>query len=235
VIGQPVVKLIPPDHLDEEPQILARIRRGEQIEHYESERQRKDGRIINVSLTISPIRDRMGRIMGASKIVRDISERRRWRTAEAAESFLSALVESADDAIISKNLDGIVTSWNPGAEKVFGYTAKDMIGKPISLLVPADRPDEEPRILERIRRGERISHYETKRVRKDGNVIDVSITVSPIRDSLGRIIGARVVEVLVLFVFDLVECFLKDFLLASWQGFADRADELPVHMILGLR
>jgi PAS domain S-box-containing protein len=87
-------------------------------------------------------------------------------------------------------LDGIVTAWNPGAERVFGYTAKDMIGKPISLLVPKDRPDEEPRILERIHRGERISHYETKRVRKDGNLIDVSITVSPIKDSLGRIIGA---------------------------------------------
>jgi PAS domain S-box-containing protein len=94
MIGQPVLKLIPSDHPDGEPQILARIRRGGRIEHYESERRCKDGRIINVSLTISPIRDRMGRIIGASKIVRDISERRRWRTAEAAESFLGALVDS---------------------------------------------------------------------------------------------------------------------------------------------
>ena len=190
MIGQPVLKLIPDDHLDEEPQILARIRRGERIVHYESDRRRKDGRIINVSLTISPIRDRMGQIIGASKIARDISERRRWRTAEAAESFLGALVDSADDAIISKTLDGMVTSWNPGAEKVFGYSAREMIGKPISVLLPIDRPHEQPRILERIRRGERISHYETKRVRKDGSLIDVSLTVSPIKDSLGRIIGA---------------------------------------------
>jgi PAS domain S-box-containing protein len=190
MIGQPVLKLIPDDHSDEEPQILARIRRGERIVHYESDRRRKDGRIINVSLTISPIRDRMGQIIGASKIARDISERRRWRTAEAAESFLGALVDSADDAIISKTLDGMVTSWNPGAEKVFGYSAREMIGKPISVLLPIDRPHEQPRILERIRRGERISHYETKRVRKDGSLIDVSLTVSPIKDSLGRIIGA---------------------------------------------
>jgi PAS domain S-box-containing protein len=190
MIGQPVLKLIPDDHLDEEPQILARIRRGERIVHYESDRRRKDGRIINVSLTISPIRDGMGQIIGASKIARDISERRRWRTAEAAESFLGALVDSADDAIISKTLDGMVTSWNPGAEKVFGYSAREMIGKPISVLLPIDRPHEQPRILERIRRGERISHYETKRVRKDGSLIDVSLTVSPIKDSLGRIIGA---------------------------------------------
>jgi PAS domain S-box-containing protein len=190
MIGQPVAKLIPPDRLDEEPQILERISRGERIEHYETKRRLKDGRIIDVSLTITPIKDRMGQIVGASKVARDISDRRRWQTAEAAQSFLGALVESADDAIISKNLDGIVTSWNHGAERVFGYTAEEMIGKPIATLIPPDHIDEEPRILQKIRRGERIARYETKRVRKDGNIIDVSLTVSPIRDPLGQIIGA---------------------------------------------
>ncbi|HYR43233.1 MAG TPA: PAS domain S-box protein, partial [Terriglobia bacterium] len=190
MIGQPILKLIPPDHVDEEPQILERIRHGARIEHYESRRTRKDGRIIDVSLTISPIKDHMGRIIGASKIARDITQRKRWQLAEVAQSFLGALVESAEDAIISKDLDGIVTSWNPAAEKLYGYNGEEMIGKPISILIPADHPDEETQILERIRRGERIVHYETKRVRKDGGLIDVSLTVSPIRDTLGRIIGA---------------------------------------------
>jgi PAS domain S-box-containing protein len=190
MVGQPVLKLIPEDHADEEPQILARIRRGERIEHYESERRRKDGRIINVSLTISPIRDRLGRVIGASKIARDITERQRWQSAEMAQSFLGALVASAEDAIISKDLNGIVTSWNTAAEAIFGYTAAEMIGKPITILIPVEHSDEEPRILERIRRGDRIEHYETRRVRKDGRFIDVSLTVSPIKDSLGRIVGA---------------------------------------------
>ena len=190
MIGQPIVKLIPPNHAHEEQQILESIRRGKRVDHYEAERVRKDGRTINVSLTISPIRDFLGRIVGASKIARDVSERKRWQTAEAAQSFLGALVDSAEDAIISKDLNGIVTSWNPAAEGLYGYAAKEIVGKPISMLIPIDQLDEEPRILERIRRGERIEHYETKRVHKDGTLIDVSLTVSPIKDTLGRIIGA---------------------------------------------
>jgi PAS domain S-box-containing protein len=190
MLGQPISLLIPADHPNEEPQILARIRRGERIAHYETQRIRKDGRIIDVALTVSPIRDRMGRVIGASKIVRDIRERQRWHRAEAAESFLGALVESADDAIISKTLEGIVTSWNPAAERLYGYRAEEMIGKPIVLLIPSDHPDEEPQILQRIRHGESIERYETKRIRKDGTLIDVSLTVSPIKDELGRVIGA---------------------------------------------
>lgn len=190
MIGQPVLKLIPPGHRDEEPKILERIRRGERIEHYESIRVRKDGRTVEVSLSISPVRNRMGQVIGASKIARDISERKRWQTAELAQSFLGSLIEFADDAIISKNLDGIITSWNPAAEKLFGYAAKEMIGKPFLMLIPTDHANEEDEILQRIRRGERILHYETKRMRKDGSLIDVSLTVSPIKDSLGQIIGA---------------------------------------------
>jgi len=110
--------------------------------------------------------------------------------AELAQFYLSALVGSADDAIISKTLNGIVTSWNQGAEKIFGYRADEMIGQPVTKLIPSDHPNEEPRILERLRRGERIEHYETQRLRKDGRIIDVSITVSPIRNKDGAIIGA---------------------------------------------
>src|SRR5262249_42674912 len=106
------------------------------------------------------------------------------------ESFLSAILSSADDAIISKDIHGIVTTWNPGAERVFGYTAEEMIGKSIAILIPANHPDEESHILQRIRRGEHIEHFETQRRRKDGQIIDVSITVSPITDGMGRVIGA---------------------------------------------
>jgi PAS domain S-box-containing protein len=108
----------------------------------------------------------------------------------AAKFWLSAIIESADDAVISKTLDGIITTWNTGAQRLFGYTAEEAIGQPVTMLIPDDHPDEEPRILARIRSGERIEHYETVRVRKDGTLIDISLTVSPIRDEKNRIIGA---------------------------------------------
>jgi PAS domain S-box-containing protein len=103
---------------------------------------------------------------------------------------LAAIVESSDDAIISKNLDGVITSWNRGAEVLFGYTAEEMVGKPVTLLIPADRAEEEHSILARLRCGERIAHYETIRQHKDGSLVDVSLTVSPIRDVTGRVVGA---------------------------------------------
>jgi PAS domain S-box-containing protein len=109
---------------------------------------------------------------------------------EVARYWLSAIIDSADDAIISKTLEGIITSWNTGAERIFGYTADEVIGKPVTILIPADHLDEEPEILRRIRADERVEHYETVRVRKDGTEIDISLTVSPIKASDGTIIGA---------------------------------------------
>jgi len=108
----------------------------------------------------------------------------------AARSRLAAIVESSEDAIVSKNLNGVVTSWNKGAERVFGYTAAEAVGQNITLIIPADHRDEETAILSRIRKGEPVEHFETVRVRKDGSHVDVSLTISPIRDSTGRIIGA---------------------------------------------
>jgi len=107
-----------------------------------------------------------------------------------ARARLAAIVESSDDAIISKDLDGVITSWNTGAERLFGYTPAEAIGRPVTILIPADRQHEEPGILARIRRGERIAHFETVRVRKDGALLDISLTVSPIRDDEGVVIGA---------------------------------------------
>jgi PAS domain S-box-containing protein len=107
-----------------------------------------------------------------------------------AVSWLAAIVESSDDAIVSKTLDGIITSWNRAAENLFGYSADEIIGRPIATLAPGDRKNEMSAILERIRRGEKVDHFETVRRRKDGSLVDVSLTVSPIRDERGRILGA---------------------------------------------
>jgi PAS domain S-box-containing protein len=107
-----------------------------------------------------------------------------------ARDILAAIVESSEDAIISKNLDGIITSWNAGAERLFGYTAAEAIGRPVIMLIPEDRLNEEPEILNRIRRGERVDHYETIRRRKDGGLINISLTISPVMNSTGKIVGA---------------------------------------------
>ncbi|MDO6430544.1 PAS domain S-box protein [Flavitalea sp. BT771] len=108
----------------------------------------------------------------------------------AAQTWLAAIIHSSDDAIISKTLDGIVSSWNEGARRIFGYEAAEMIGQPILRLIPPDRLGEEPAILERLKRGERVDHFETKRVTKYGVILDISLSISPIRDSKGQIIGA---------------------------------------------
>ena len=111
-------------------------------------------------------------------------------TEEVARAYLASIVESSDDAIIGKTLDGIITSWNKAAERMFGYEAAEICGKAVTLLIPPDRVSEEQEILGRLRRGERIDHFETERVRKDGRTIAVSLTVSPICDRGGRIVGA---------------------------------------------
>jgi PAS domain S-box-containing protein len=105
-------------------------------------------------------------------------------------SLLASIVESSQDAIISKSLDGIVTSWNSAAERIFGYTSAEMIGRPISLLIPEGHSEDFQAILQAVRRGERIEHYETKRRAKDGRILDISLTVSPLKDPLGNVIGA---------------------------------------------
>jgi PAS domain S-box-containing protein len=124
----------------------------------------------------------------------DITERKRFETAlresEQRLRSVASIVESSDDAIVAKNLDGVIISWNRGAERVFGYSAEEAIGQPITILIPQDRQDEERSILTRIRRGERIDHFETVRQRKNGSLIVVSLTVSPVKDAEGGIIGA---------------------------------------------
>jgi PAS domain S-box-containing protein len=317
-VGRSITMLIPEGRSDEEPAILNRIRKGEKIEHYETVRCSKDGTLLNISLTVSPIRDQEGNIVGASKIARDITEQRvtqnklreseeqyrvtlasigdgviatdqqgqitflnpvaetltGWKkeeaigkrlpsifqivneytrepvenpitrvlregtivgmanhtvligrdgterpiadsgapiretdgtlkgvvlvfrdvteshVAELASQRLAAVVESSDDAIISKNLDGIIMSWNKGAERILGYSAAEAVGKPITLLIPPGRLSEEIDIMAKLRAGERIDHFDTVRVTKNGTEIDVSLTISPIKDMSGHIVGA---------------------------------------------
>jgi PAS domain S-box-containing protein len=124
---------------------------------------------------------------GLSVYLRDISER---KLAEATSKFIASIVESSDDAIVSKDLNGVINSWNKGAERLFGYTAEEALGRNITMLIPEDRFDEEPAIMERIRSGRRVHHYETVRCRKDGTLIDISLSISPMFDDKGRVFGA---------------------------------------------
>jgi PAS domain S-box-containing protein len=149
----------------------------------------KDGREVVVESRQQVLSD--GTVI---EVNRDITDRKRIeddrRETEQRLSFLAAIVQSSDDAIVSKNLDGIITSWNKGAEHVFGYTAEEAIGQPITIVIPQDRQDEERTILTRIRRGERIEHSETRRQHKHGNLIWVSLTISPVKNAEGKIVGA---------------------------------------------
>lgn len=318
-IGQTVAALlIPADRQDEEPNILARLRIGERVDHFETVRRRKDGSLLDISLTISPVKDLGGKIIGISKIARDITEQvgaraeiaelaerlritltsigdavvatdangavtylnpvaedlTGWplseatgkplpevfrivneetrktvenpvskvlkegrvvglanhtvliarsreeyaiddsaapirdrdgkivgvvmvfrditaqRHAEAATRLTASIVESSDDAIIGKDLSGVITTWNGGAERIFGYAAAEAIGEPISMLSVPGKPDDMPEILRRISGGERVEHFETLRQTKDGSLVNISLTVSPVYDAAGQIVGA---------------------------------------------
>ncbi len=187
ILGEPILRLIPPELHQEEAHILAKLRAGERIDHYETIRMKKNGQRFPVSVTISPVKDDTGRVIGASKIARDISDRAKT---DESRFRLAAVVDSADDAIISKDLNGIINTWNDGARRMFGYTADEMIGQSILRLIPVELHYEEAAILSRLRAGERVDHFETRRTRKDGSTIELSVTISPIMDGSGRVIGA---------------------------------------------
>jgi len=163
------------------------VKQGRPIHGMEAIAERPDGVRVPFTAFPTPLFDASSRMVGAVNLLVDITDRKR---AEGAAQQLASIVESSDDAIISKDLNGIIMSWNDGAERLFGYSAKEAVGKPVTILIPSDLVDEEPRILERIRRGERVHHYDTLRRRKDGSLVNISLTVSPVRDAQGTIIGA---------------------------------------------
>jgi two-component system, cell cycle sensor histidine kinase and response regulator CckA len=186
-VGRAITLIIPPERRDEEERFFSEIREGRSVKHFDTVRMRHDGSLVPVCLSISPIRDPMGRMVGASKILHDVTEREH---AEKARAQLAAIVESSHDAVISADLDGIVQSWNPGAEALFGWSAAEMIGKPGLRIVPEDRLDEHRQILARLREGASIDDLTTMRLRRDGGLVPIAMTVSPLRDSAGRVIGA---------------------------------------------
>jgi PAS domain S-box-containing protein len=186
-VGHHISLIIPKDRLDEEYVLIGKVRAGQRVEHFETLRCARDGTLIDVSLTISPIRDDDGQVIGASNVARDI---RISKAAERTSAYLAAIVESSDDVIVSKNLDGVITSWNAAAQRVFGYTSEEAIGRHITLIIPPDKFEEEYGILAKVKSGQRVEHFETVRRAKDGSLVDISVTVSPILDGQGRIMGA---------------------------------------------
>jgi PAS domain S-box-containing protein len=157
------------------------------VSHAEAILERPDGSRVDIVAHCTPLFDHHARIKGCVVMLSDVTDKKRG---EHSQAQLSAIVESSDDAILSKNLDGIIQTWNKGAERVFGYTADETVGQPVLMLIPPDRHDEEPGIIARIRRGERVDHFETVRRRKDGSLIDISLTISPVKNAKGEIIGA---------------------------------------------
>jgi PAS domain S-box-containing protein len=171
---------------DECPMALA-LKEKRPVRGVEAILERPDGSRVIFAPYPTPLFDDAGQLTGAINMLMDVTKER--DSAESA-SRLAAVVSSSDDAIVSKTLQGVVTSWNHGAERLFGYTAEEMIGRHITTIIPPHLHEEEQRIIAQLARGERIEHYETVRVAKDGSQIDISLSVSPIRDSSGRIVGA---------------------------------------------
>ena len=157
------------------------------IRGMEAVAERPDGTRVPFVSYPTPLYGKTGRLVGGVNMLVDVTDR---KLAEGFAQRIAALVESSDDAILSKDLNGTILSWNEGATRIFGYTANEVVGQSVTILIPPERLEEEPGILSRIARGERIDHYETIRRRKDGTLIDISLTVSPIKDGNGRIIGA---------------------------------------------
>lgn len=147
----------------------------------------KDGTQIPVDVSASSIRDEHKRLLGCVLVIRDVSH---LRGLSELNERMAAIVESSDDMIVSKTLNGTITSWNQGAEKVLGYRADEVIGQPISMLMPPEAAEDTEKILSKVRRGEKVDHYITQRRHKDGHIVDVSLSVSPIRDADGVIVGA---------------------------------------------
>jgi PAS domain S-box-containing protein len=171
---------------DECPMAIA-LKEGRIVRGAEALIERPDGTRRWFAPYPTPLRDAEGRIVGGINMLVDITER---KTAEETRARLASIVETSDDAIVSKSLDGIIATWNRSAERLFGYTSEEAIGQPITMLIPPDRLQEEPEILARLKQGEHVDHFETVRVRKDGSPLEVSLTISPIRDERGAVIGA---------------------------------------------
>jgi PAS domain S-box-containing protein len=191
IVGKSGNLLAPEGRASQMSDVLVRVRDGETVERLETTLVRKDGTVVPVSLTVAPIRDEDGATVGLCAIHRDVTEQ--GRAFDVAQR-MEAIIESSDDAIIALTLEGVVTSWNPAAERLFGYTTEEIIGKPAETVTPKDRPEEMKDVLAKVKAGQHIDHLETIRVRKDGSVFPVSLTVSPICDADGAIVGTSMIS-----------------------------------------
>lgn len=187
ILGEPIQLIAAPEVVDAEAHCRHHALEKNVPTPCESVWLRNNGTRVDVSLTISPISSATGESLGTSTIARAAPERHKL---EQSAQHLAAIVESSDDAIVSKDLDSIIKSWNSAAEQLFGFTAAEIVGQSVRILIPNDRQLEEDDVLARIRRGDRVDHYETIRRRKDGSLVPVSLTVSPIRRPDGTVIGA---------------------------------------------
>ena len=197
IVGRPVATLFPAARSESESQLIQRVARGETLTHYRTQRVRKDGAVLDVSLTLSPIRDAGGIIIGASKIVDDVTEQmlkeRRMRRLEAHRDYLADLVESSNDAIVAGTMDGRIASWNKAAEKMFGYTAGEVVGLSLSVLSPPDRRADAEDIFQRLMTGGDAIHYEATLHRKDGTAMLTAVAASLVYTRSGEVRGASAI------------------------------------------
>ena len=198
VVGKPISEIVPSDRMEEFNEILAKVKDGTRVEQLETRRKKKDGSLIDVLINVSPIKDENGHLIGLSSIDRDVTiQKQTSRYAFALDEnlrFLAAIVQSSEDAIISEALDGTITSWNPAAERMFGYTEREALGRPMTIIGTPERLQEFAEIIEKVKKGQNVERYETTRRKKGGSMVDVLVTVSPVRDEDGRLIGLSAID-----------------------------------------
>ena len=186
MVGESILKLFPDDRLAEEKVIINKVAKGETVDHFRTQRLHKNGELIDLSVTVSPIKDVDGQVIGASKIARDVT---RQVLSEHQLLQFQALIESSEDAIISKSLDGRITTWNKAAERLFGYTEAEAVGQDVSILFPEERIAEEDKLMKSLVSGKPVRHFRTTRLKKDGSRVFVSVTLSPIFDKAKKMTG----------------------------------------------
>jgi len=190
VIGKPSSMLSPDDQVDQTSNVLAKLRTGQVVENFETFRVRKDGTVFPVCITAAPILDADGAVVGVTAIHRDVTEMKR---AFETDQRVASIVEHSDHAFFERTLEGIITTWDPAAERMYGYTRQEVVGQSSDMLISDDRSEEIRSILASIRAGEHLEPFKTIRVRKDGTLFPVSLTISPIHDRDGSLVGVSTI------------------------------------------